>query len=121
MEDKKSQHEDITELKLDHPGATDPLYRARRDFIASHKGPIEYLGEENKTWQIATTKLDELHRKLAHTSYLRGKKSVGLPQDHIPQLHEVSARLKHTTIVPVSGLIDAKTFLSRLGRSHACS
>jgi len=25
----KTNHEDITELKLDHPGATDPTYRAR--------------------------------------------------------------------------------------------
>ncbi|MBO0201070.1 hypothetical protein, partial [Vibrio alginolyticus] len=27
--------EDIEELHLDHPGANDPQYRARRDYIAS--------------------------------------------------------------------------------------
>ena len=48
------KHENITELKLDHPGATDPKYRARRDFIARRAGTIDYLPEENKTWQVAT-------------------------------------------------------------------
>ncbi|OGN29707.1 MAG: hypothetical protein A3A33_04420 [Candidatus Yanofskybacteria bacterium RIFCSPLOWO2_01_FULL_49_25] len=115
---RNSEH-DITVLKLDHPGATDKIYRARRDFIAEHAGSINYLPEENKTWQIATRNLAELHRKLASTKYLMGKNLIELPTDHIPQLEALSRRL-HTIggfrVVPVEGLIDAKTFLSRLGR-----
>ncbi len=110
---------DITLLQLDHPGATDQTYRARRDFIAQHPGSIEYLPEENKTWQIATRNLTELHRKLASTNYLRGKHLIKLPADHIPQLRTMSTRLEKLggfRVVPVEGLIDAKAFLSRLGK-----
>lgn len=112
-------HEDITTLELDHPGAKDPRYRARRDFIAGQDGKqIDYLPHENKTWEIATGNLAPLHQKLASTRYLKGKHLIRLPTDHIPQLTTLSDRLHKLggfSVTPVGGLIDAKTFLSRLG------
>jgi hypothetical protein len=56
------QFEEISLLPLDHPGAHDPAYRARRDYIASlareyrqdpqHVIPVvEYTQEERKVWQ----------------------------------------------------------------------
>ncbi len=42
---KDMQFEDINELHLDHPGANDPEYRTRRDFIASLSKKFRETGE----------------------------------------------------------------------------
>src|SRR5438874_13070110 len=66
--------EDINELHLDHPGASDEAYRTRRDYIASlakqfrQTGEItdvDYTDEEQGIWQHVATRLEELHQKYA--------------------------------------------------------
>lgn len=120
--------EDIEELPLEHPGAHDPEYRKRRDYIASlakkfredpeHKIiDVEYTPEEQKIWQIVATRLEELHKKRASSFYLEAKKKLGITTERIPQLSEMSKRLTELTgfrLAPIEGLVDTRAFLSWL-------
>src|SRR5438309_730796 len=63
---KDMKFEDINELHLDHPGANDPEYRKRRDYIASlskkfrQTGEItdvDYTDDEQGIWQHVATRL----------------------------------------------------------------
>jgi len=120
--------EDIEELPIDHPGAHDEEYRTRRDYIASlskkfrldpnHKIiDVDYSPDEQKIWQIVATKLEELHKKYASEFYLEAKKKLGITNERIPQLSEMSQRLTELTgfrLAPIEGLVDTRAFLSWL-------
>lgn len=120
------QFEDINQLELDHPGASDEEYRKRRDYIASlakkfrETGEItdvDYTEEEQGIWQHVSTKLEELHQKHASPFYLRAKKDLGISTDRIPQLSEMNRRLKELTgfrLAPIEGLVETRGFLSWL-------
>lgn len=128
--------EDIEELPLEHPGAHDAEYRARRDHIASLSKKfrldpnhqiidVEYKPEEQKVWQIVYAKLDELHQKHASKDYLTAKKTLGITGERIPQLSEMSKRLTELTgfrLAPIEGLVDTRAFLSWLAyRTMLCT
>ncbi len=118
--------EDIEELDLDHPGASDPEYRERRDYIASlakkfrETGEItdvDYNADEQGIWQHVATKLEELHQKHASPFYLKAKADLGISTTRIPQLSEMNRRLKELTgfrLAPIEGLVDTRAFLSWL-------
>lgn len=118
--------EDIEELPLEHPGAKDPEYRKRRDYIASlskkfrETGKItdvEYTEEEQSVWRYVAAELEELHQKHASPFYLKAKKDLGMSNERIPQLTEMSRRLQETTgfrLAPIEGLVDTRAFLSWL-------
>jgi phenylalanine-4-hydroxylase len=118
--------EDIEELHLDHPGASDPEYRDRRDHIASlakrfrQTGEItdvDYNDEEQGIWRHVATKLAELHEKHASPFYLKAKEDLGISTRQIPQLSEMNRRLKELTgfrLAPIEGLVDTRAFLSWL-------
>lgn len=113
-------------LPEDHPGASDPAYRARRDAIArvavAHVpgAPIpdvEYTPEEHAVWARVQSELAELHRSRACRAYLRGADALVLPKDRVPQLREVDERVHALTgfhIDPVPGLVDTRTFYGAL-------
>lgn len=118
---------DITVLELDHPGAKDPAYRTRRDHLASlaahHRrngleAPvIEYSEEENGTWQAVTERLNPLHEKYACRVHVDARHRLGIPDDHIPQLRDLSDRLESFhgfRLRAIEGLIEPKIFLSGL-------
>jgi phenylalanine-4-hydroxylase len=118
---------DITILELDHPGAKDPQYRARRDHLAAlaihHRRngleapTIEYTDEENSTWQEVTERLNPLHEKFACRVHVDARHRLGIPDDHIPQLRELSTRLERFhgfRLRAIEGLIEPKIFLSGL-------
>jgi hypothetical protein len=74
--------EDIEELQLDHPGASDHEYRTRRDYIASLSKKfretgvitdVEYNEQEQGIWKHVAAKLEELHQKHASPFYLKAK------------------------------------------------
>ena len=123
---KDMQFEDINELHLDHPGASDEAYRTRRDYIASlskkfrETGEItdvDYTEEEQGIWRHVATRLEELHQKYASPFYLRAKKDLAITTAHIPQLSEMNRRLKETTgfrLAPIEGLVETRGFLSWL-------
>ena len=118
--------EDIEELPLEHPGAKDPEYRKRRDAIAvlakkfRETGKItdvEYIEEEQEVWRHVARELEELHKKHASPFYLKAKKDLGISNDKIPQLTEMTKRLQETTgfrLAPIEGLVDTRAFLSWL-------
>lgn len=118
--------EDIEELHLDHPGASDEEYRKRRDHIASLSKKfretgvitdVDYREEEQGIWRHVAGRLENLHRKHASPFYLKAKKDLGISNDRIPQLSEMNRRLKETTnfrLAPIEGLVDTRAFLSWL-------
>jgi monomeric phenylalanine-4-hydroxylase len=123
---KDMKFENINELHLDHPGANDPEYRKRRDYIASlakkfrETGVItdvDYTDEEQAIWQHVAGRLEELHEKYASPFYLRAKKDLGISTKRIPQLSEMNRRLKELTgfrLAPIEGLVETRGFLSWL-------
>lgn len=120
------EFEDINELHLDHPGASDVEYRKRRDYIASlakrfrETGVItdvDYNEEEQNIWRHVATRLEELHQKHASPFYLKAKKDLEMTTERIPQLSEMNRRLKELTgfrLAPIEGLVETRGFLSWL-------
>ncbi len=118
--------EDIEELKLDHPGASDAEYRERRDYIAGLSKnfretgviiDVEYNDHEQGIWRHVAARLEELHQKHASPFYLQAKRDLGISNDRIPQLSEMNRRLKELTnfrLAPIEGLVDTRAFLSWL-------
>ena len=120
------EFEDINQLHLDHPGASDEEYRRRRDYIASlakrfrETGVItdvDYTEEEQGIWRFVAGQLEDLHQEYASPFYLRAKKDLGFSNDRIPQLSEMNRRLKELTgfrLAPIEGLVETRGFLSWL-------
>lgn len=109
-------------LANDHPGITDPAYRARRDQLAalalawSPGQPLPapaYRDDEQRVWRLVCDALAERHRQWATRVFLDGAGALDLPADHVPQLSEVSARLRPLTgfeYLPVAGLAPLRDF-----------
>ncbi len=109
-------------LGRDHPGFSDPSYRARRNALAALAldwragAPIpsaEYTDVEHGVWRVVAAELAPLHREHACRAFLEAKESLGLPGDHVPQLDEVSALLAPRTgfhYLPVAGLAPLRDF-----------
>ena len=114
------------DLPDDHPGATDPAYRARRAVIAAvgaaHRQgdpipDVDYSPEEDAVWAQVSQELAVQHREHACAEYLRGAERVVLPTDRVPQLREVDARTRSLTgfaISPVPGLVPTRDFYGAL-------
>jgi phenylalanine-4-hydroxylase len=110
------------ELAGDHPGVTDPVYRARRDELAglaarwSPGTPIPepvYSDAEHEVWATVSAALEELHDRHACSAYLAGKDAVGLPSAEVPQLAQVGDRLEPLSgfrYWPVAGLAPLREF-----------
>lgn len=120
------EFEDINELHLDHPGASDPEYRERRDYIASLSKrfretgritDVDYTEEEQGIWRHVAERLEALHEKHASPFYLKAKHDLGISTQRIPQLSEMNRRLKELTgfrLAPIEGLVETRSFLSWL-------
>lgn len=116
--------ENISILNLDHPGAHDPVYRARRDQIAEaalnyrNKGEIarvDYTQQENDTWQLISQKLAPLHQAKACRIYLDGKEKLGISSSKIPEFEDLNRQLAPFTgfkVAPIEGLVDSRSFLT---------
>jgi phenylalanine-4-hydroxylase len=112
------------EVQLDgaHPGFADPEYRARRNAIAAlsvdHRPgepvpAVDYSDVEHDVWRTVARELKPKHERLAATAFLHGAEDLALPDDHIPQLDEVTGRLRALTgfhYEPVAGLAPLRTF-----------
>lgn len=112
----------FVELSEDHPGFSDPKYRARRDAIAAaamHREPRDIAYEEAETdvWRTVRAALDPLHERFACTRIREANRRLELPRDRIPQLREVDRALRGRTgfrMMPVAGLVSPREFLSAL-------
>jgi phenylalanine-4-hydroxylase len=115
-------------LGADHPGFSDPAYRARRNALAAlalawRPGrPVPaaaYTDTEHEVWRTIARALEPLHAAHACRAYLEGKESLGLPADHVPQLGEVTGLLAATsgfTYLPVAGLAPLRDFYGAFAR-----
>jgi phenylalanine-4-hydroxylase len=113
-------------LAHDHPGANDPVYRARRSEIAAsalawHPGDpaptIAYTEDEQNVWRTVCRELGAKHERYAVHEYLDAKARVGLPTDHVPSLEEVSVRVEPISgwrYLPAAGLVALEQFYGSL-------
>src|SRR3954470_8985363 len=113
-------------LDDDHPGANDPAYRARRNEIAkaalawqpgTPAPRIDYTDDEQVVWRTVCREIAPKHRRYAVNEYKRALEEVGLPQDRVPGLDEVSARIEPLTgwsYVPAAGLVPLREFYGSL-------
>jgi monomeric phenylalanine-4-hydroxylase len=122
--------QEISMLPIAHPGALDPRYRARRDFIArlakeyredpQHIIPdVNYTPRETSIWRHVYDQLEETQRRLACSVYLESKRKLGISRDQIPQLRGLDKKLKAISnfrIAPIEGLVETRAFLSWLGK-----
>jgi phenylalanine-4-hydroxylase len=113
-------------LGKDHPGFNDPAYRARRNEIAAaavvwEPGKpvprVEYGEQENAIWRTVSAELHGKHERYAVLEFLEAKARLGLPEDRVPQLDEVTARLEPLTgfrYDPAPGLVPLREFYGSL-------
>jgi phenylalanine-4-hydroxylase len=113
-------------LGKDHPGFNDPAYRARRNEIAAaavvwEPGKpvprVEYSEQENAIWRTVSAELHGKHERYAVREFLEAKARLGLPEDRVPQLDEVTARLEPLTgfrYDPAPGLVPLREFYGSL-------
>ena len=116
-------------LGENHPGFSDPAYRARRNALAAlaldwRPGqPVPepaYTEVDNALWRQVGLELDPLHLRHACRAYLEGKEELGLPRDRVPQLSEVTDRLMPATgftYLPVAGLAPLRDFYGAFASS----
>jgi phenylalanine-4-hydroxylase len=114
-------------LAHDHPGANDPAYRARRADIAAaalawqpgEPSPsIAYSDEEQEVWRTVCRELAPKHERYAVTEYREAIERVALPHERVPNLDEVSDRLRPLSgwrYVPAAGLVALDQFYRALG------
>ena len=126
--------ENINQLHLDHPGASDEEYLERRNYIASlakkfrETGVItdvDYDEREQNVWRHVSSKLEELQQRRASHLYLEAKKKLGISNDSIPQLSELNKKLGALSgfrLAPIEGLVETRGFLSWLSyRTMLCT
>ena len=109
-------------LGPNHPGFSDPVYRARRNALAelaldwTPGEPVprpDYSAVEHEVWRTVSARLGPLHARHACRAYLEAREELGLPGDRVPQLGEVTARLSPVTgftYLPVAGLAPLRDF-----------
>ena len=121
------EHGEVTvHLAHDHPGANDPIYRARRNEIAAAalkwqpgdpSPEISYTEDEQNVWRTVCRELEVKHARYAIAEYREAKARVGLPTDRIPSLDEVSELLEPLSgwrYLPAAGLVPLAQFYRSL-------
>src|SRR3954451_18531615 len=113
-------------LDDDDPGANVPTYRARRNEIAkaalawqpgTPPPRIDYTDEEQLVWRTVCREIAPKHRRYAVNEYKQALEQVGLPQERVPGLDEVTAKIEPLTgwsYVPTAGLVPLREFYGSL-------
>lgn len=116
----------IVQLDPDHPGFRDREYRDRRNRIAQIAMEYEpgtpipdapYTSEEHEVWRVVREALEPAHQLHACAEYLECVTRLDLPRNRIPQMREVSERVRSISgfrLEPVAGLVSPRVFLESL-------
>lgn len=117
----------VVHLADDHPGASDPAYRERRNAIAAlamdwKPGAAlphaDYTEEEQEVWRLVCRELSAKWQRYACRAFLDATARLALPTDRIPQLDEITDRLQALTgfrYVPAAGVVPLREFYGALG------
>lgn len=84
-------------------------------------GNVPYTPEEHEIWQILIERQDKVVQGRACDEFLEGLKLLDLPQDRIPQNHEVSGKLRELTgweVAYVPAVIPANEFFTLLANKR---
>ncbi len=126
------------DLEADHPGFSDPTYRARRQelakFAMDHEwnkpiAHINYTDEEISCWTSVWDRMEALWDKYACKEYRHSLdlmiKHCNYDRKSIPQQTDISNFLQSTTMFklrPVAGLLSSRDFLNGLAfRTFFCT
>jgi phenylalanine-4-hydroxylase len=85
------------------------------------QGLVDYSAEENRVWSILFERQKKLLPGRASDEFLLGLEALGMRADAIPQLPDVSTRLKEKTgwqVAPVVALISARQFFELLAQKY---
>jgi phenylalanine-4-hydroxylase len=116
----------VLDLPTDHPGFSDPEYRARRSAIAEighayRPGDaipdVVYTAEEDELWRVVSGQLAAKHESTACDEFLAASRRLVLPTGRVPQLREVDERVQALSgfgFRPVAGLVPATDFYAAL-------
>lgn len=121
--------EPIVSIAPGHPGEGDPVYLARRSALSSLVASVDsgggslpdvqYTDSETQVWSAVMDRLSDLHEIHAASTYLHGFRRLGLSATRPPVPVTLAANLKRETgfgLVLTDGLLDARVFLTHLGR-----
>ena len=109
-----------------HPGAGDPAYQERRNAIAAAAlawtpgapAPrIDYTEAEEEVWRTVWRELSPKHERYACRAFRDAVTALDLPRDRIPQLDEITARMRELTgfgYVPAAGIVGIEEFYGSL-------
>ena len=116
-------------LPAGHPGEGDRVYLERRNalaaLVASLGEPgtrlphVQYTEEETAVWRAVLDRLSKLHEEHACAPYLEGVRRLHISAARPPLPGSLATRLREETgfgLVLTDGLLDARIFLSHLGR-----
>jgi phenylalanine-4-hydroxylase len=102
----------------------------KQHIISQATGPearpkdISYLPHENKTWEIVSTALRPVWDSSVADEVLEAREALQLPIDQVPQLNEVSERLRSLSgfnYHSVGGLVDIRQFFGGLANGSFLS
>ena len=113
-------------VQTDYPGAHDESYRQRVDYLNRRSEEAwpeiptyDYTDEEEEIWSLVSEVLIPLQNHYSCEAFLQGRDRLDLPDAHLPQLDDVSARMEEATgfmLAPVGGLLDQSEFLPMLAK-----
>jgi phenylalanine-4-hydroxylase len=113
-------------VQTNYPGAHDEEYRSRLDVLIGESEKTwpkipryEYTPKEHETWRLVSEVLIRLQDHYSCEAFLQGRDKLDLPNDRVPQLDNVSAKMEAETgfmLAPVGGLLDKSEFLPMLGQ-----
>ena len=116
----------MVRLNPDHPGFRDQDYRNRRNRIAqialSYQAgetipDAPYTPQEHGVWRTIWKALVPAQQAHACAEYLEAVERLELDSDRIPQLREVSEKVRAISgfrLEPVAGLVEPRVFLESL-------
>ncbi|MEO3780199.1 phenylalanine 4-monooxygenase [Micromonospora sp. B11E3] len=114
----------------EHPGFSDADYQRHRARIAElaltyRPGDpvpeVDYTAEEVDLWRQVVGDLQDKHRRYAAAEFLDGSRRLDLPSDRLPQLREVSGRLRALTgfhFTPAAGIVGLRDFYGSLAEGR---